>query len=374
MSIIYDFWGSRPMGNTNVGIGAAVPPSQKRLIEMLKPKLGKKVSYQGYDLSGYYREKWSEQLKFLGSGTTNPKLSKNKRISFIMYMQPARYGKIKKAAGGFQNTCKNASPECIRTCLNLSGSAQYLDQKLLARTKRTALYYYDREYFLTKLALEIFKAANSNKGIEVAIRVNGTSDLPIVPEMEALGLLQDLPDNVVFYDYTKNPESMNSGAGHGWGFRRLKNKAKTPYVVTFSRSEINQKDALKVLKGGGIVAIPFTNFSGMKERSKEQIKKMVDGKKVNTGKYKDPDYPIKGAYDLPRTWFGYKVLNGDMKDDYMLDLAFGLEKEKLSRGNGVVLGLHVKDVFNTKTKKKMNFELKKDGFLVVCDSFNCRVG
>ena len=357
MSIIYDFWGSRPIRNTNVGIEGTLPPREQRLLDMMKPKMGKKVIMQGEDVSGFYKSPFSQQLQLLGKGTSNPKLTKNKRVSYVMYLQPARYGKIKKAGGGFQNTCKNASPECIRTCLNLSGNPLYMNSKLLSRRKKTLMYYEDREYFLTKLALEIMKAAKRHTGEEVAIRVNGTSDLPIIPEMESMGLLEELPKNVVFYDYTKNPESMNSGAGHGWGFRRLKNKAKTPYVVTFSRSEINQKQSLNVLKNGGIVAIPFTNFTGMKKRSE-----------------KSPDYKKKGIYDLPNTWFGYKVLNGDIKDDYMLDLAFGLEKEKLSKGNGVVLGLHAKDVVNVKTGKKMNFKLKEDGFLVVCDDYNCRVG
>jgi hypothetical protein len=156
----------------------------------------------------------------------------------------------------------------------------------------------------------------------------------------------------------------------------LNNKSKTPYIVTFSRSETNSSYAKQVLAMGGIVAIPFSNWSGMKQRSSEQFYKINDkGKRVKTGKYKDPIYPLLGKYDLPKTWYGYPVLNGDKKDDYMLDLYFGDESIKPTKGKGIVLGLHVKDIVDPKTRKVFKVsQTAGSGFIVKCDSSNCRVG
>ena len=369
MSIIFNF----STGTSKKGIGK-VTGKRAELEELMKPYLGKKTLLKR-NVERFYRFPLSKQSNLIGEATGNPKLSKNERLSYIMYLAPDTFGALMSPTGKLYNTCPNASPECRATCLNLSGDPLRLDGKILARSEKTAIFFADREYFLLKLAYEIYKIAekSSNKGIPIAIRLNGTSDLPFVQLMNARGYLSDLPPNIIFYDYTKSPKPISAKGGQGWGMVKLGNKANTKYIVTFSRSELNSSTAKQVLSSGGLVAIPFSNWSNQKERSANKIYKT--GTKDWTGKYKDPNYPLLGRYDLPKTWYGYRVVNGDKKDDYMIDLYLGKEKEKLTRGNGIVLGLHVKDIVDPKTKKKINVsQMAGSGFVIKCNSSNCRVG
>jgi hypothetical protein len=87
----------------------------------------------------------------------------------------------------------------------------------------------------------------------------------------------------VFYDYTK----INQKSGD----RKLASGHR--YVVTFSRSETNEVEAIEVLNKGGIVAVVFD--------------------------------------ELPNEWNGFKVIDGDERDDLMLDC-----------GGAIVLGLKAK--------------------------------
>lgn len=371
MSIIWNFH-----QNTSQGIGAVKLKGKRgELWAMMQPYLGK-TRLLNRDVARFYKNTPSDQTKFIGEGEDNPKLSKNVRKSYIMYLAPDTYGGLKSPSGKLYNTCPNASPQCRATCLNLSGNPVSLSGKVLSRSEKTAVFFADREYFLLKLAMEIYAIAEApkNKGKQIAIRLNGTSDLPFVQLMSKRGYLDELPKNIVFYDYTKSPKPL-SLSNQGWGFINLNNKSKTPYVVTFSRSEINSSTAKQVLASGGLVAIPFSNWSGMKERSDHKIYKGTGKNKEWTGKYKDPIYPLLGRYDLPKTWYGFPVVNGDKKDDYMLDLYFGLEPIKPVRGKGIVLGLHVKNIVDPKTKKVFKVsQTAGTGFIVKCDSTNCRVG
>jgi hypothetical protein len=85
---------------------------------------------------------------------------------------------------------------------------------------------------------------------------------------------------------------------------------------------------------------------------------------------------------LPKKWYGYDVINGDMADDIMVDIAEGKytevdPKTKTKTGNvylkkkeGYVLGLKAKG-------KLAKFISKKGakGFVIDCDSYdNCQVG
>jgi hypothetical protein len=74
---------------------------------------------------------------------------------------------------------------------------------------------------------------------------------------------------VQFVDYTKNP-------------RRFERQLPPNYDLTFSRSETNEADAIKVLERGHNVAIVF-------------------------------------AGDMPKAWNGYRVINSDEHDLRHLD-------------------------------------------------------
>jgi hypothetical protein len=79
-----------------------------------------------------------------------------------------------------------------------------------------------------------------------------------------INFLDPFYSSLLFYDYTKNPNIIS----------RYKN---TSYKVTFSRSETNEIEAKRILKLGGNVAIVFQE-------------------------------------NLPETWNGFHVINGDETD------------------------------------------------------------
>jgi len=200
----------------------------------------------------------------LSNGNTNAKTKKNVRPTKILYLHPS------KIEG--KEMCPFASIGCRMSCLNTAGLG-VMQSVQNARIERTKHYVLDKGKFMDKIHKEITSFAKhyERKGMDVAIRLNGTSDQPLV---ESLVKSYEIPKNVLFYDYTKNPKK----AG-----RRVFDDG-TTYTVTFSRSEKDGSDdqSLRVLDKGGMVAIVFDK--------------------------------------LPRTWHGYFVVDGDKRDDLMLDI------------------------------------------------------
>lgn len=133
---------------------------------------------------------------------------------------------------------------------------------------RTEYYLHDRQRFLAQAAKEINRTAK--KVDKLAVRLNGTSDIKLV---EMLTLAHEIAPNVVFYDYTKIERKA--------GFR--KTVQGHDYIVTYSFSESPDAipNALQVLNRGGNVAVVFRK-------------------------------------QLPDTFLGYPVIDGDQSDIMML--------------------------------------------------------
>lgn len=202
--------------------------------------------------------------------------------NFIMYLAPHK-------VSGY-NMCPNASPGCAASCLNTSGHGRW-EATQNARINRTLHYVKDRMSFIQRLVKEVTRL--QKRYDKLAIRLNGTSDINWMPIIRRLHTMYP---NIVFYDYTKNPkfalDSLNVPFHH----------------VTFSRSEDNDDDCKEVLKHGINVAVVF--------RKK-----------------------------LPKTFWGYPVIDGDETDARFLD------------SQGCIIGLRAKG------------EAKKDttGFVVDID-------
>jgi len=199
-------------------------------------------------------------VKHLSSGASNAKTSKNKRETLILYMSPAKQNSIGR------NLCPKASPGCLVSCLYTAGRGAFSNVQQ-ARTRKAELFIHDTNEFLSAIAREINAVAKKNETI--AVRLNGTSDTKIVDMLLAK---HEIASNVVFYDYTK----IKARAGN----RILESGHK--YMVTFSRSETNERECIDVLKNHGIVAAVFKK--------------------------------------IPEQWYGYKVVDGDERDDLMLDI------------------------------------------------------
>lgn len=218
--------------------------------------------------------------KLISKGSNNAKTVKNSLETHILYLMP--HNQNSKGI----SICTKASKGCIKGCLVESGLAEVYKTINQARSRRTELYITDRTAFCEKIYHELFllnkKAIKKNGKIEV--RLNGTSDLDfiaIIKNRLNKDILADFP-NLIFYDYTKVLGKVMKYKG-------------TNYILTFSRSEINEADAKKALSIGANVSVVFD--------------------------HKKP---------MPKTYLGAEVIDGDKADDLMLELS------------GKILGLKAK--------------------------------
>jgi hypothetical protein len=228
--------------------------------------------------------------KLMGDGDSNTKLRKNGADFETLGLSLSPH-----KSAGLGNLCTHASSGCIASCLNEQGLASVFEAIKEARKRRTEIFYRDRDWFIGRIKTEISnrcKLANK-RGTRVAVRLNVFSD--VIWEKVAPSLFTDFPD-VDFYDYSKHPKRFGA--------------IKPNYWVTFSRSEINDSDCQRILEAGGNVAVVFYNpgpgFVGNRA----------------------------GLQTLPKTWNGYKVIDGDISD-----LRF---EDTRGRKNGRVVGLRLK--------------------------------
>lgn len=230
--------------------------------------------------------KYSPVKNLLSKGSTNAKTAKNEIETYILYLAPA------DTVTGF-NLCPFASEGCKKSCLYSAGRGAFSNVQQ-SRINKTKFWAYSREQFYIQLTNEILTIAHKaiKQGKKIAIRLNGTSDIPHIELIErytGINLLSDTYSHLYFYDYTKNPNQARKYKG-------------TTYKITFSRSECNEATALQLLKEGVNVAAVFNQ--------------------------------------LPETWNGYKVINGDETDLRYFDPV------------GVVVGLKAK---GQAKKDKSNF-------------------
>jgi hypothetical protein len=181
--------------------------------------------------------------KLLTDGMANAKIAKGEGgeyLSTIMHLAPEKQA-------GIGNVCPFASPGCIAACLNTAGRGRF-DATQNARNNRTIYYYKHRQDFMALLVKELtaFVRKADKLSKQACIRLNGTSD--IAWEVKHPELFSTFSD-AIFYDYTKDPS------------RCMKSYAlPSNYHLTFSRSEVNDKDCKRVLRSGRCnVAVVFSS-------------------------------------------------------------------------------------------------------------------
>lgn len=179
----------------------------------------------------------------LGKGDSNFKLSKSDNsgkgyLTYGLSLAPAK-------SSGY-NTCPNASPGCAAACLFTAGMGVFKNVQA-GRIAKTKAFFEHRAEFISRLKTELVSANKRAKKLDkqLAVRLNVLSDIKW--EKVCPSLFSDFPE-IQFYDYTKNP---NRAIKHALGLFP-KN-----YHLTFSRSETNESDCLKVLAEGGNVAVVF---------------------------------------------------------------------------------------------------------------------
>ena len=188
-------------------------------------------------------------------------------LTGVLYLAPADIVK------GI-NVCPFATEGCKKACLYTAGKGAIYTVKA-ARIKKTEYFRDNRQEFMLNLVENIKSLiwkAYRNELIPV-VRLNGTSDISwenikFTYNGEIVTILSLFP-NLQFYDYTKNPYRTSA-----------KNFPKN-YYLTFSRSETNEKDVIRLAKTGQNVSVVFKS--------------------------------------MPDTYLGKKVVNGDKNDLRFLD-------------------------------------------------------
>jgi len=221
--------------------------------------------------------------------TNNHKTIKGEKVgykTYILYMSPF------KANSKGKNVCSHASTGCAESCLAGSGfGGMYVNVKN-GRVAKTEYFLSSRTEFLYQIKSEIEKAIKKNEASNLkndektilTFRLNGTSDIAYEKFRVFEGnknIFEVFPD-VQFYDYTKN-------------YLRFDKVLPANYHLTFSRSETNDVKAMEILKKGYNVAIVFDN--------------------------------------VPKTYKGYEVVNGDNDDLRFLDkknVVVGLKYKKMT--------------------------------------------
>ena len=200
----------------------------------------------------------------------NAKITKGEAFGYItkgIHLAPANLS-------GYE-VCQWRSKGCTMACLNTAGRGQ-MNSVQDSRIAKTKLFFEQRFDFLAKLSKEITSSIKSatKKGMQAVFRPNLTSDIAWEDIINEDGVnLFEKHSSTQFYDYTKSFQRMAKFLNGG---------LPSNYHLTFSASEHNQKLVEIVLQMGGNVAIVFRN-------------------------------------QLPKTWKGFEVINGDESDLRFLD-------------------------------------------------------
>jgi hypothetical protein len=236
-------------------------------------------------------------LSYLGGVATSSKMSHSKTYShqytYAIYLAPAK-------TSGY-NVCSHSTPECRMGCLNTSGRAGIEEFSGLTkiqdcRIKKTRLFFEDTNFFMQWMFAEIRKYQQKAKrdGFFFSVRLNATSDIDWQNvKVDGKNVFQIFPE-ILFYDYTKNASKFIEKAQN--------------YHLTLSYTGRNWLLCEALLQQGVNVAIVFN---------------------------------VKNESQLPKTYRGYKVINGDLTD-YRIDDA-----------KGIIIGLKWKRIANRIAEKKV---------------------
>jgi len=187
--------------------------------------------------------------------TDSPKAIKADKYGYlnaILYMAPHTTSGV--------NLCPKASPACAALCLGwFSGQASMVkdleagtNNVRAARIRKAQWFMRDRQAFMRAIAEEISRLIIKarRKGKTLCVRLNGSTDIAwegvrFIPcEGGVLTNIFDLFPDVQFVDYTKIAS-------------RFDRPLPRNYHLTFSRSETNEHDALRLLGEGRNVAVVF---------------------------------------------------------------------------------------------------------------------
>jgi len=233
-----------------------------------------------------------KDVKNLLSKGGNAKINKNEVTTYNLSLAP-----YKQNAKGV-NLCPKASKGCALACLFTAGRGKFTNVQQ-ARINKTNYYLFDKQKFLNQLAKEINKIAlkSTITDEKFALRLNTLSDVDFVYQLKKYCDLDILNDdtykNIIVYDYTAI-------------IGKVKKYLGTRYHLTLSRKEDNEQDVMEALEMGGNVAIVFTELPKTYKGFK-----VVDGDKTDLEmtKYKNVVLGLKAKGDAKKDTTGFVIQN-----------------------------------------------------------------
>lgn len=199
------------------------------------------------------------------------KTKANKRPTKVLYLSPVRRNSFKI------NTCPAASIGCELACLDFSGmkTPQIAQKAAIARTDYLLAH---KNEFLERLYKEIISDHKalvlSGEFPQLAVRFNGTSDLPIFDKFmdfcKEFGFRLPPSSEIVFYDYTKKKSEATTSRESENTKYQDDNGIPYRHKISYSLSEDRRKNlnslenAADVLLAGGNVAAVFLVPKGQK--------------------------------------------------------------------------------------------------------------
>mgnify|MGYP005821709343 FL=1 len=208
-----------------------------------------------------------KSLTLLGSSTKIKLTSEAfpEVLTRVIYMSPDSEAFQPESS---RTMCPFASAECSAACLGHNSGLLAMDDQKQARIWKTALYVGARELWRALLRFELaaFSRYCESRGLQGAVRIDGSSDTG-----ESLKHARDF-GSLTFYDYHKVPTRSSD-------LVRL--------CYSFDGSEQSREHAREVLQAGGNVAVVFDARPKSRSRAADQ---------------------------LPATWEGFPVFDGDVHD------------------------------------------------------------
>jgi hypothetical protein len=205
------------------------------------------------------------KLNLISNGNTNAKTIKNDQETYILYLSPYNLNDTGK------NVCPFATKGCAASCLNSAGRGKFSNVQL-ARRRKTNLFFQDQQKFTQQLAMDLAKINNKalKENKTIFVRLNGTSDINFEKLLNRyLNINFAQFAGLKFYDYTKDKNK---------ALEYSTNEKREKYRITYSRSEKDTENDIQTLLNNGVnVAAVFSK-------------------------------------DLPDTYLGYPVINGDLTD------------------------------------------------------------
>jgi Gene product 88 len=203
-------------------------------------------------------------------------------VTAIRYLAPSD-------ESGRWNVCPSAG-HCASVCLYTAGRGIFASTQA-ARIKKTVWRMTDKAGHLAAASAEILQADKRARltGMRLAVRVNGTSDLP----GDAIELAKRHP-SVQFYDYTKIAATLARTLPSNYHL-----------TLSYDAATVDWRACKPWLAKGVNVAVPFA---------------------------------VKPSEDLPSMWRGVPVIDGDAHDLRFLDssrgVVVGLRAKGAARGPG----------------------------------------